>query len=53
MLLYMKCKERANGITGVYHSKMLYKGEFIPRKRVSLGDKTEKNGARFFWRMRN
>ena len=28
---------------------MLYKGEFIPRKRVSLGDKTEKNGARYFW----
>ena len=27
---------------------MVYKGKFIPRKRVSLGDKTEKNGARYF-----
>ena len=51
----MKCKERVNGITGVYiytpthHSKVVYKGEFIPRKRVSLGDKTDKNGAWYFW----
>jgi hypothetical protein len=32
-----------------HHSKMFHKGEFIPRKRVSLGDKTEKNGLGIFW----